>query len=106
MVGGVFVLSVVLVSVSDESLWFRVSSSSRSGSHDVFWHFVNGWVCTCEHHYFRKARCKHIRACEDWLLEDKGFTVVGVSAYGVVVFDDLLVERVVSMGVYDDIKDC
>ena len=98
-------MGVVLVDSVDEGLWFRVSSSSRcGGSHDVFWHFVNGWVCTCEHYYFRKARCKHIRACEDWLLSDKGFTVVGVSAYGVVVYDVDYVRLIVSMGTYDEIR--
>lgn len=95
---------VVLCSVTDELLSFRVSSSSRCGSHDVYCHLVNGWVCTCEHYYFRKARCKHIRACMDWLLMDKGFTVVGVSAYGVCVFDDDLVGLVVGLGTFDEIR--
>lgn len=96
-------MGVVLVSSSDVGLCFLVSSSSRSGEgHDVYFDVDNGWVCTCEHHYFRKVSCKHIGACKDFLLEDKGYTVVGVSAFGVLEFSGSVLDFVVGCGCYCD----
>lgn len=95
---------VVLVNADDFGLWFRVSSSSRCGEgHEVFFDWDCGWLCTCEHHFFRKVECKHIRSCKEWLFSDKGFSVVGVSAYGVLVYSDDVVECVVGMGCYYDL---
>ena len=100
-VWGCFLMGVSLVCVDDVMLFFEVGSSSRGGVvHDVMCSLELGWVCSCEHFFFRKVECKHIRVCKEWLLRDKGFCVVGVSAFGVVCFDDVLVGFVCGLPVY------
>lgn len=96
-------MSVKLVDATDETLTFEISSSSRDQTHDVYFDIDNGWVCTCEHHYYRKAECKHIRACKDFL-NQANYTIVGISYYGICEYDDDMVLIAQNMGTFHDIK--
>lgn len=96
-------MTIYLRSVSDELIYFEVESKSRPETHDVYFHMDNGWVCTCEHYFFRKVLCKHIKECKDWLKKDKGYTIVGITYYGVLEYNDDLINYIVNLGVYDDL---
>ena len=97
-------MSVKLVDATDETLTFEISSSSRDQTHDVYFDIDNGWVCTCENHYYRKVECKHIRACKEWLMENHNFTVVGISYYGIVEYDTEMIMFANNMPTFYDIK--
>lgn len=94
---------VKLGNVTDELIYFKVESKSRPETHDVYFHMENGWVCTCEHHYFRKVECKHIRECKKWLSKDKGYTIVGITAYGVLEYDSELINYIINKKIYNEI---
>lgn len=49
---------------SVRELKVQVPSSDADGMYTVEYHhmFTPLWVCSCPHHRFRKAVCKHIRA--------------------------------------------
>ena len=51
-------------------LKFNIESSSRNIGHTVeFNSSNNSWTCTCEHHKFRGAECKHILQAKAQLRE-------------------------------------
>lgn len=97
-------MSIKLESANDETLTFSVSSHSRPETHNVYFDIDNGWVCTCEHHYYRKAECKHIQACKDFLSQPKNYTIVGISYYGILEYDSNMVRIAQNMGTFHDIK--
>ena len=97
-------MSIKLVSATDETLTFEVTSSSRNQVHEVYFDTDNGWVCSCEHHYYRKAECKHIKACKEWLMNNHNFTVVGISCYGILEYDNEMIITAQNMGTYNEIK--
>ena len=51
-------------------LKFSIKSESRNVNHTVeFNSRENTWTCTCEHHKFRGAECKHIKQAKKQLQE-------------------------------------
>lgn len=94
---------ITLKETTDETLEFEITSSTRDSTHSVYWDKDNGWVCTCEHCYYRKVECKHIRACKDYLLH-LPFTIVGVTVRRVLVYNHAAINHVITMGTFYEIK--
>lgn len=46
----------------DGHLW-EVSGSN--GNKHIVAHDWDGWMCTCEDHFYRKRFCKHMRVCAE-----------------------------------------
>lgn len=54
----------------DEGVIFQIQSSSKSKEfHTVGYDYADGWICTCEHYYFRRKYCKHMYACAEYAKE-------------------------------------
>ena len=50
------------VTSQDGTLW-EVSGSK--GTTHIVAHDWDGWMCTCEDHYYRKRVCKHMKLCKE-----------------------------------------
>lgn len=58
-----------IIGISNETIEFLVPSS-RNGYHNVTYNrATDSWTCTCEHHYFRIAYCKHMEQAKQVLNE-------------------------------------
>ncbi len=63
--GGVILTSPVILSKvtnQDGTLW--EVSGSKDTTHIVACDF-DGWMCTCEDHYYRHRFCKHMKVCAE-----------------------------------------
>ena len=56
-----------IIGLSNSKVEFLVKSS-RDGYHSVTYDVENdAWTCTCEHHQYRGAFCKHMQSAKDEL---------------------------------------
>lgn len=94
---------ITLTAATDESLEFEITSSTRDSTHNVYWDKDNGWICTCEHCYYRKVECKHIAAVKEYL-QSLPFTIVGVTVNRALVYNKHAINHVTHMGVFYEIK--
>ena len=98
-------MSVKLITATDETLTFSVSSHSRPENHYVDLDIDNGYMCTCEHHYYRKVECKHIREVKEYLQTPHNYTIVGISYYKVLELTPEITNHLINMGTYNEIKE-
>lgn len=98
-------MSVKLVTATDETLTFSVSSHSRPENHYVDIDIDNGWFCTCEQYYYRKVECKHMKEVKEFLQSTHNYTIVGVSYYQVIEYTPKLLNHLIHMGTYNEIKE-
>lgn len=94
---------IKLICATDETLEFEITSSTRDSTHSVYWDKDDGWLCTCEHSYYRKVECKHIQACKEYL-QNLNFTIVGITVKTVLVYNTAAINHVINMGTFYDIK--
>ena len=65
---------------------YLVKSCSRDKKHRVFKRPNGSWACTCEHHKYRRAVCKHMKAAKQFALANnamfayKGYRELGYKA--------------------------
>lgn len=53
-----------IIGISNETVEFLVPSS-RNGYHNVTYNrSTDSWTCTCEHHNYRIAYCKHMQTAK------------------------------------------
>lgn len=97
-------MSVKLVNATDETLTFSVSSHSRPEDHYVDIDIDNGWMCTCEHHYYRKVECKHMREVKDYLQKTHNYTIVGIGCHHILELTPNVINHLINMGTYNEIK--
>lgn len=54
-----------IIGISNEEINFLVPSA-RNGMHNVVYNRIsNSWTCTCEHHNYRIAYCKHMKQAKE-----------------------------------------
>ena len=94
---------IKLVMATDETLEFEITSSTRDSTHSVYWDKDNGWVCTCEHCFYRKVECKHITAVKEYL-QSLPFTIVGVTVNRVLIYNKAAINHVTHMACFYTIK--
>lgn len=41
----------------------------ETGKYTVDWNIYKGWICDCPDHIFRHSSCKHIVACQNYVVE-------------------------------------
>ena len=76
-----------------QAMKFEIASESRAMNHTV--EFIDGeWKCTCEHHKFRGAECKHIKQAKAQLgavaeTGDATITNVSVEVVDITAFASL-----------------
>ena len=70
----------------------EVSSHSRPMNHTVTLNGDGEWNCTCEHHKYRGAICKHILEVQDEL-QDENVVIVADTEEGVELIDIAEVEN-------------
>lgn len=56
-----------ILSICNHRVIFKIPSS-RDGYHFVTY-TPEGWECTCEHHQYRSAICRHIKESKDLLFD-------------------------------------
>ena len=56
-----------IIGISNETIEFLIPST-RNGYHNVTYNrSTNSWSCTCEHHTYRIAYCKHMEQAKKLL---------------------------------------
>lgn len=65
----------------EDGLIFQIQSRSNDKEfHTVAYDVVWGWICTCENYYYRKAYCKHMKACREYA-ESHGIEICDDNVY-------------------------
>ncbi|MBQ6219944.1 MAG: hypothetical protein IJH63_00755 [Methanobrevibacter sp.] len=97
-------MSVKLTTATDTTLYFEVTSTSRPDeTHNVYFDVHDGWMCSCEHHFFRKVECKHIQACKDWLTENRNHTIIGVGCHKITIYNENMLIYATNMSTFNEI---